>query len=194
MSTIEFYTLRSDPKTIINMGVANGSVNIKGNLTVANVLTISGNLSIPGNLSVGNNLTVNNNATISNNLTVANNISGSANITTSGNGIGYTSGGNITQTSSKSGSVVLNKPTGTITMNAATLNAATVVSFSLSNTTIGANDHVLASHVSGGTLGAYGVTASTAANASTIYVRNNSASNLSEAIVLRFTVLKSSNG
>jgi hypothetical protein len=170
MSVEELYTIRTtSPRNTINMGIVGGAVNIKGNLKVAN------------------------NMTIGSNLTVTNNISSSANITTSGNGLGFSSGGNVTQTVSKSGAVSLNKPTGRITMNAAILNAATIVSFVLTNSVIAANDHVIVSHISGGTLGAYGVTASAAVGNSTVYIRNNSASNLSEALVLRFTVFKSAN-
>lgn len=52
MSVEELYTIRTtSPRNTINMGIASGSVNIKGNLTVANNTTISSNLNISGNLS-----------------------------------------------------------------------------------------------------------------------------------------------
>jgi hypothetical protein len=46
-------------------------------------------------------------------------------------------------------------------------------------------------HNSVGTLGAYGFAVTTANGSATIYVRNNSAGSLSEAIVLQFAVIKS---
>ena len=46
MSVEELYTIRTtSPRNTINMGIAGGAVNIKGNLRVANNTTISGNLS-----------------------------------------------------------------------------------------------------------------------------------------------------
>lgn len=108
-------------------------------------------------------------------------------------GIGYATGagGTVTQLTSKSTGVELNKATGEITMNGAILNAATIVSFVLTNSAIAAGDHVLVQHVSGGTVGAYGCTAVAAAGSATITVRNNTAGNLTEAPVLKFSVLKS---
>lgn len=97
------------------------------------------------------------------------------------------SGGVVTQASSKSTAVTLNKDSGEITMNGAALNAATIVSFTLTNSTLRAADLLVLNHVSGGTIGSYGLTASCASGSATIYVRNNTAGNLSEAIVIRFT-------
>lgn len=109
-------------------------------------------------------------------------------------GIGYTTGagGTVTQGSSaKNLAVTLNKPTGQITMSPEILNNAAIVSFTLNNTTISVADMVVVTHRSAGTLGAYTVTATPANNSATIYVRNNTASVLAEAIVLQFAVIKS---
>jgi hypothetical protein len=73
----------------------------------------------------------------------------------------------------------------------ATLNAATIVSFTFTNTTIAATDTVLVTHQSAGTSGAYTFNAFPGAGSAVISVRNNTAGNLSEAIVLRVTVIKS---
>ena len=123
-------------------------------------------------------------------------LTGSTSILSAGTGgVGYATGagGTGSQASAKTDTVTIAKPTGQITMNAAALGAATIVSFTLSNTTIAATDHVVVTHVSGGTLGAYTVTATANASSATIFVRNNTAGPLSEALVLRFSVIKSVN-
>lgn len=113
--------------------------------------------------------------------------------TSSSNGLGYGTGagGTVTQITSKATGVTLSKPTGEVTMHNAALAAGTIVSFTLTNTTIAVGDHVLVQHVSGGTVGAYSCTATAAAGSATIYVRNATAGSLSEAIVLKVSVLKS---
>ena len=115
--------------------------------------------------------------------------------TSPSSGIGYAvgAGGAVTQLTSKATGVTLNRVTGTITMNAASLAAAEIVSFVLTNTTVSATDMVVVVHQSGGTLGAYGFAASPAAGSVTIAVRNNIAAALAEAIVLRYVVIKSVN-
>ena len=109
-------------------------------------------------------------------------------------GIGYATGagGTVTQATSKSTGATLNTVTGEITMNGAALAAAAIVTFTLTSSAIALNDHILVSHASAGTLGAYTVTASQgAAGSCTITVRNNTAGSLSEAIVLKYSVFKS---
>ena len=89
-------------------------------------------------------------------------------------GIGYTTGagGTGSQSSAKTDTVTINKPTGEITTFADALNANTNVSFTLSNTSIAVGDHVIVSHVSGGTLGAYNICAIAASNSASITIRN----------------------
>jgi hypothetical protein len=114
----------------------------------------------------------------------------------SASGIGYRPGfgGTITQGTDKSTSVTLNKICGEITMNAALLAANTTVTFPFVNSKIGAEAHLLVTHVSGGTLGAYGVGGIvTSAGNATLHVRNLTSGSLSEAIVLKYTVFLSSN-
>ncbi len=100
------------------------------------------------------------------------------------------SGGAVVQSSNKSTGVTLNKSNGQITMDAASLSAATVVSFTLTNSTIEAGDIIVMNHISGGTLGAYIFNASTAAGSASINVSNWTAGALAEAVVIRFAVIK----
>jgi hypothetical protein len=108
-------------------------------------------------------------------------------------GIGYATGagGTVTQATSKSTGVTLNKITGLITMNNAALAANTTVSFTLTDSAIAATDTIILQHNSAGTVGAYMFASQPAAGSAVINVRNVTAGSLSEAIVIRFTVIKS---
>lgn len=76
-------------------------------------------------------------------------------------------------------------------MTSTALAAATIVSFALNNNQAAVGDHVLATHHATGTFGAYGIAARvTSAGVITISVRNNSASSLGEAIVIKFSIIK----
>jgi hypothetical protein len=105
---------------------------------------------------------------------------------------GYTAGsGNVTQATNKSTGVTLDAPCGRITMNGAALSASTTVSFTLTNSSIAANDVLILNHVSAGTAGSYLLNAQAAAGSATINVRNITAGSLSEAIVIGFAIIKS---
>ena len=110
---------------------------------------------------------------------------------TAGKLAGPTTGGTVTQASSKSTGVTLNTESGQITMNNAQLNAGVEVTFTVTNSEITATDVVVVNHGSGGTAGAYllGVSA-IAAGSFKITVTNASGSGLSEAIVINFVALK----
>ena len=111
----------------------------------------------------------------------------------SGNGgVGYKAGagGTVTQLTNKATGVTLNFASGQITLSAASLAAATIVSFTLTNSAITANDLLVLNHVSAGTFGAYTLNANCGNGSATISIRNNSAGALAEAIVLRFAVIK----
>tara|TARA_R100000329_G_scaffold36414_1_gene34286 strand:+ start:352 stop:774 length:423 start_codon:yes stop_codon:yes gene_type:complete len=99
-------------------------------------------------------------------------------------------GGAVTQATSKSTAVTLNKKCGTVTMNGAALAADAIVSFTLTNSTIAATDVVVLNHASAGTAGKYALNAQAAAGSASINVTNISAGSLSEAIVIRFAVIK----
>jgi len=107
-------------------------------------------------------------------------------------GIGYATGagGTVTQSSSKSTGVTLDKSTGRITMHNAQLNANTTTPFTLTNSAIAATDLLFLTHISGGTIGAYALHANCAVGSASISVRNVTANNLSEAIVIGFAVIK----
>lgn len=112
-------------------------------------------------------------------------------------GIGYTTGAGGAQTqgagSGKSTTVVSNTITTAITMNNAALNTLTIVSFTFTNSAIAATDHVLVEHQSAGTMGCYDGWCTPAGGSGTIYIKNISAGSLSEAIVIRVTVIKAVN-
>lgn len=114
-------------------------------------------------------------------------------ITSSGAGIGYTSGngGTVTQVTNKSTGVTLNKLAGDITMINSALAAAAIVSFTLTNNQIAATDIIHVQHNATGTFGAYTITGRSAAGSAVISVRNNTAGSLSEAIVIKFIIIKS---
>lgn len=108
------------------------------------------------------------------------------------NPFGYVTGGGgtVTQATNKATGVTLDKPSGQITMNNASLAAATIVSFTFTNSTISSTDVLVINHVSGGTIGSYTFTAACGAGSATVYVRNATGGSLGEAIVLRYAVLK----
>lgn len=99
-------------------------------------------------------------------------------------------GGTVTQASSKSTGVTLNKKCGQIQMNGAALAGNTTVSFTLTNSTIAATDLLVLNHVSTGTAGAYTLNARPAAGSVSISVRNVTSGSLSESIVIGFAVIK----
>jgi hypothetical protein len=104
---------------------------------------------------------------------------------------GYINGtGTITQATNKATGVTLNTPSGQITLNGAALAADTTVSFTLTNSSITANDVLILNHLSAGTAGSYLLNAQSAAGSASINVRNITAGSLSEAIVLGFAVIK----
>lgn len=101
------------------------------------------------------------------------------------------SGGTVTQATSKSTAVTLDKITGEITMHNAALAAATIVSFTLNNGLVEASDQVVCTHHSGGTIGAYTINGrATGAGTAQITIRNNTAGSLGEAVVVKFAVIK----
>lgn len=108
-------------------------------------------------------------------------------------GIGYMagSGGAQTQATNKATTVVSNTISTAVTMNNASLAADTTVSFTFTNSTIAATDTVICTHQSGGTSGSYVCNAFPGAGSAVVSVRNVTAGPLSEAIVLRITVIKS---
>lgn len=109
-------------------------------------------------------------------------------------GVGYRvgSGGAVVQATDKTTGVTLSKPSGAVTMNAASLAAATIVSHTLTNTLIEAGDSLILNHKSGGTPGSYTLNARCGAGSASIDVRNNTAGALAEAVVYSFALVKGS--
>ena len=107
--------------------------------------------------------------------------------------IGYAAAaqGAVTQLTSKSTAVTLDKSCGRITMNNASLTTATNATFTLNNALISVNDSVLLT-ISGGqaTPGSYNVFAnSLAAGSVSITLRNISGGTLSEAVVINYCII-----
>jgi len=107
--------------------------------------------------------------------------------------LGYIDGAHdvVTQGTSKATAVTLNKSAGTITLNAASLNAATTVNFVLNNSYLNALSTVILTLAnSGATAGAYTAIISTvSAGAATVTIRNITAGALAETIVLNFAII-----
>lgn len=98
--------------------------------------------------------------------------------------------GTVTQETSKSTAVTLNRSAGQITMNGAALANATNVTFTLNNSTITAKDVVILSVAAGATAGAYNCWVSGKGTGTcSITVRNISGGSLSEAIVINFAII-----
>ena len=98
--------------------------------------------------------------------------------------------GSVTQLTDKSTAVTLNKSSGQITMNNASLATVTTVSFTLNNSTISAKDTLVVCISSGATTGAYLVYVSNlTAGSATISLRNFTAGSLSEAVVINFATI-----
>lgn len=107
-------------------------------------------------------------------------------------GYGSGAGGTVTQSTSKSTAVTLNKPCGTITMHAAALAPGVAVEFVFNNSVIASTDLLLV-HFGGGVSSQFNYRLSVHLNsigAATIALINTSAGTLSEAIILKFAVIK----
>jgi hypothetical protein len=107
--------------------------------------------------------------------------------------IGYTTAAQtaVTQATSKSTGVTANTSAGQITMNNASLNAATNVTFTLTNSLLSAKDVVIVNVASANaTAGAYNCyISSMLAGSATITLRNITAGSLSEAVVINFAII-----
>lgn len=108
-------------------------------------------------------------------------------------GIGYSTGagGAVTQATNKSTGVTLDKVSGSITMNNASLAGAATVSFTLTNSTIEATDVVVVSAKSGASTGKYTVAVTATAAGSCQISVTNVGSTAGEALVINFAVIKS---
>jgi len=175
----------------LGTGFTTSGANFQDGAAILTSTNLAGGLSIGTQASADLRMYTNNSLR----LTMAaatGNISAVGQILSTGGGVGYATGagGTVTQITSKATGATLSKLTGNVTTHNAALAAATIVSFVLTNTFIVATDLLAIQHVSGGTVGAYTITANCAAGSATIYIRNNTAGSLSEALVLKFALIK----
>jgi len=115
-------------------------------------------------------------------------------LVTSAAGLGYGtgSGGTVTQATSKSTSVTLNKPTGQITMNNAALATNTTVYFNFNNSLISTTDSLIVTkNNTGSSNQSYQIFVDLVASGSAIIaVKNTTAGSLSEALLINFAIIK----
>ena len=105
-----------------------------------------------------------------------------------GLGYGIGAGGTVTQSTSKSTAVTLNKPCGQITMNNAALAAGASVAFNLNNSLLATSDGLVVCPVS---IGNYRVeVAAISAGVAQIRVTNITAGSLSEALIINFAIIR----
>jgi len=110
-----------------------------------------------------------------------------------GLGYGTGAGGTVTQITSKSTAVTLNKPTGQITMNNAALAAATAIQFQLNNSLLAVADQLVVTFTENGvSYSPYLATAVVNAGSAQIILRNLSAGSLSDAVKINFAIIKGS--
>lgn len=106
-----------------------------------------------------------------------------------GLGYGTGAGGSVTQLTSKSTAVTLNKPTGQITMNNAALAAGASVYFNLNNSLFSSNDVAVLTGIDWS--GNYRIeTANSTTGIIGIRVTNITTGSLSEALVINFAIIK----
>lgn len=102
-------------------------------------------------------------------------------------------GGAVTQGTSKSTGVTLNTHSGEITMHNAELGAQTAVTFTVTCSVAEAQDVAIVNHVSTG-VGSYIITPNNfTAGSFDITVTNGTAGALSQALVLRYVLIKGAN-
>jgi Major tropism determinant N-terminal domain len=105
--------------------------------------------------------------------------------------VGYTTGngGLITQTSTRSTGVTLNKPSGQITLTSNAMAIGTSNTFTFTNSFISANDFIMFNHWSGGTIGNYVINSNTGVGIANVTIRSI-ATVAAEAPVLQYVVIK----
>ena len=115
-------------------------------------------------------------------------------LVTGGGNLGYGtgSGGTVTQATSKSTAVTLNKPTGRITMNNSALAAGATASFIVNNSLVSAQDTVVVNNSGGGNPDSYSVRARIGAGVFVVSVTNTSASSFSDSPIINFAVIDGS--
>ena len=106
--------------------------------------------------------------------------------------IGYSAAaqGTVTQLTSKSTAVTLNKSSGRITLNNEALAGNTAVSFTLNNTSISTNDTIIVCISGGATAAAYTTyVSSLAAGSAVVTLRNLTGGSLGEAVIINYAII-----
>ena len=153
-------------------------IKLTGNQTINGVKTFSTSPIVPTPTTTGNVITMDN----------------IIQKTAVGIGYGAGSGGTVTQLTSKTTAVTLNKPTGIITMNNAALASNTWVGFAVINSNVTASDTIIVNAVSGSTvMDLYEAKTSPRAGAIIIEIRHSYPASLTDAMVINFTVIKGAN-
>jgi hypothetical protein len=124
-------------------------------------------------------------------LTVDENGAVTASAPLGGLGYGAGAGGTVTQATSKSTGVTLNKVCGQITMHNATLNAGAEVGFTVSNSAVAATDVIVPNISGGASFDSYHIGIDdVSAGSFRITLTNVSAGNLGEAVEINFAVIR----
>lgn len=170
--------------TTSGMNFGNGSV-------VATSTSLSGGLSI-GTQASADFRVYTNNALRTTWAAATGDITTTGQVLSSGGGHGYTTGagGTVTQLTSRTTAVTLNKLCGNITMFSAAQAVNAMVTFTLTNSFITADDYLLVQHRSATNGGAWGISTVTGAGSATISIRNNTTASITEATPLKFFILK----
>ena len=171
---------------VANISVANGvtatQFTTTGNVTAGNLtLSTGGIVSSTGLISTTANILAGN--VLSTGAVTSNSASA---------GMGYRvgAGGTVTQDTSKSTPVTLNTITGEITMSGVQLGGDTTVSFTLNNSQIGNTDLMVLNQVSDANIGFYSFNGQCNSGNAVISVHNMTNTNRSDAIVIRFAVIR----
>jgi len=192
---------------ITTVGRISATGNIVGGNVLAGQLSLTGNvinsLNVTGNVTGGNlrSSTLSLTGNVTSALNVTGNVTG-GNLRTNGTvrsfgnaaGIGYGvgAGGAVTQgsVSGKATPVTLDAVTGEITMNNALLSGLSTVTFVLTNSAVANTDVMIINQVGGGNVGLYTFNAQCNSGTANIGVHNLTNNNRSDAIVLRYAVIK----
>jgi hypothetical protein len=174
------------------------ALNVTGNINGGNIKS-PGIVSAAGNVTGGNIITAG--RLVTSGSIINSDISTTGNVTVTGAGgissdnsgkIGYGtgSGGTVTQLTDKTTGVTLNKASGVITMAGTLLGGDATVSFVLTNSVIANTDVMIVNQVGGGNIGEYTFNAVCNSGTANISVHNMTNTNRSDAIVLRYAVIK----
>lgn len=169
---------------------ASGTVDTTATLTTSMVLDASGNLGLgtaaPAyRFDCAGTFGVSGAATFLSNCTVAGNV-----LINSTGALGYTtgSGGSVTQVTSRTTGVTLNKTNGAITLFSTTTTAGQVTTFTVTNSTVAATDTIIVNQKTGG--GIYLCSVTTVAAGSFNISVHTPAAQGAEAPTLNFAVIK----